>query len=134
MTFTHTKEDEIAIRQAAQDYIESQHNVDRSQMERCIHPRMVKRTFWTNAAAQKQYLMETSGEELCLLAESYNKDGSRFPSNPKKEVTILDICGSVATVKLTADDWIDYMHIVKLNGEWKIVNVLWAFNDSERHT
>ncbi|MEO0528212.1 MAG: nuclear transport factor 2 family protein [Bacteroidota bacterium] len=32
-----------------------------------------------------------------------------------------------------ADDWIDYMHIVKLNGKWQLVNVLWQFNESEKH-
>lgn len=53
MTFIHTAEDEQAIRQAALDYIESQHNVDRAQLERSVHPRLVKRTFWTNAATKK---------------------------------------------------------------------------------
>ncbi|MEX0362200.1 MAG: nuclear transport factor 2 family protein [Allomuricauda sp.] len=27
----------------------------------------------------------------------------------------------------------DYMHIVKLNGKWQIVNVLWQFKDSSLH-
>lgn len=72
-------------------------------------------------------------EQLALVAESYNADGTRFPTNPKKEVVIFDICGSIALVKLTADEWVDYMHIVKLNGEWKVVNVLWGFNDPSKH-
>jgi hypothetical protein len=28
-------------------------------------------------------------------------------------------------VKLVAGDWVDYMHLAKWNGQWKIVNVLW---------
>ncbi|MCL4270310.1 MAG: nuclear transport factor 2 family protein [Anaerolineales bacterium] len=133
MAFTHTAEDEQAIRQAALDYIESQHNVDRGQLERSVHPRLVKRTFWTDTATRKQYLDEMSLEQLALVAESYNVDGTRFPANPKKEVEIFDICGSIASVKLIADEWVDYMHIIKLNGEWKVVNVLWGFNDPSRH-
>ena len=133
MTFTHTAEDEQAIRQAALDYIESQHRVDRSQLERSTHPRLAKRTFWTHAATGRQYLDEMTLEELALVAESYNADGTRFPADPQKEVEIFDISGSIASVKLTADEWIDYMHIVKLNGEWKVVNVLWGFKDPGRH-
>lgn len=128
-----TKQDSLAIKQAALDYIESQHDVKPEQFSRSAHPRMVKRTFWTHKPTQKEYLRETNTEAMVLLAESYNVDGDRFPENPKKEVTILDIFNKTASVKLTADDWVDYMHIVKLNGKWQIVNVLWQFNDSSLH-
>jgi catechol 2,3-dioxygenase-like lactoylglutathione lyase family enzyme len=30
-----------------------------------------------------------------------------------------------ASVRTTFDGWIDYMHIVNVGGEWKIINVLW---------
>ena len=38
-----------------------------------------------------------------------------------------------ASVKLIADDWIDYMHVLKLNGTWQLVNVLWQYKDSDAH-
>ena len=94
---------------------------------------MVKRTFWTNKKTGKEYLRETFPDAMILLAETYNQDGSNFPENPKKEVLNLDIYDKTASVKLIADDWIDYMHIVKLNGKWQLVNVLWQFNDSKDH-
>ncbi|MCU0467982.1 MAG: nuclear transport factor 2 family protein [Arcicella sp.] len=131
--FGQTKQDSTEIRQAALDYIESQHLPNPSQMERALHPRMVKRTFWKDKATGKDYLRETSTESMILLAESYNKNGDKFPSSPKKEVKILDASERTASVKLIADEWIDYMHIVKLNGTWKIVNVLWQFNDTKQH-
>lgn len=30
-----------------------------------------------------------------------------------------------ATVKFKMRDWVDYMHMGKLNGKWVIINVLW---------
>lgn len=126
-------QDSLDIKQVALDYIESQHNVKPKQFERAAHPRMVKRTFWTNKKTGKEYLRETFTDAMVLLAETYNKDGDKFPDNPKKEVVILDIYDKTASVKLIADDWIDYMHIVKLNGKWQLVNVLWQFNESEKH-
>lgn len=131
--YGQTAQDTIAIKQVALDYIESQHNVKPEQFARSAHPRMVKRTFWTDKRSGKEYLRETYTDAMVLLAETYNKDGSGFPKNPKKEITILDIYKKTASVKLVADEWIDYMHIVKLNGKWQLVNVLWQFNDSEDH-
>lgn len=128
-----TKQDSLEIRQAALDYIESQHKPNPQQMERALHPRMIKRTFWKDKATGKDYLRETSTESMILLAESYNKNGDKFPSSPKKEVKLLDVSIRTASVKLIADEWIDYMHIVKLNGTWKVVNVLWQFNDLSQH-
>lgn len=128
-----TQKDSLDIRQVALDYIESQHHVKPEQFERAAHPRMVKRTFWTDKKTGKEYLRETFTDAMILLAETYNQDGDKFPESPKKEVIILDIYDKTASVKLIADDWIDYMHIVKLNGKWQLVNVLWQFNDSESH-
>ncbi len=128
-----TQQDSLEIKQVALDYIESQHNVKPEQFERAAHPRMVKRTFWTNKKTGKEYLRETFTDAMVLLAETYNQDKDKFPENPKKEVIILDVFEKVASVKLIADDWIDYMHIVKLNEKWQLVNVLWQFNDSEKH-
>ena len=125
--------DSLEIRKVALDYIESQHNTNPQQFKDAAHPRMVKRTFWTNKATGKEYLRETFTDAMILLAESYNVNGDKFPENPRKEVIILDIYGKTASVKLIADDWIDYMHIVKLNGKWQLVNVLWQFNDAEDH-
>ncbi|HJV19772.1 MAG TPA: nuclear transport factor 2 family protein [Sediminibacterium sp.] len=128
-----TKQDSLAIKQAALDYIESQHHPNPIQMERALHPRMVKRTFWKDKATGKDYVRETTTESMILLAESYNKNGDRFPASPKKEVILLDVSERTASVKLIADEWIDYMHIVRINGAWKIINVLWEFNDIKEH-
>ena len=94
---------------------------------------MVKRTFCKNKQTNKEYLRETFTDAMILLAESYNKNQDKFPEKPKKEIIILDIFNKIASVKLVADDWVDYMHIVKLNGKWQLVNVLWQFNDSKSH-
>lgn len=131
--FAQTKQDSLAIKQAALDYIESQHIPNPAQMERALHPRMVKRTFWKDKATGKDYVRETTTESMVLLAESYNKNGDKFPSKPRKEVKLLDVSERTASVKLIADEWIDYMHLTKLNGSWKIINVLWQYNDTQQH-
>jgi len=133
LVFGQTKQDSLAIKQAALDYIESQHKPNPKQMEDALHPRMVKRTFWKDKATGKDYVRETTTESMVLLAETYNKNGDKFPKPPKKEILLLDVSERTASVKLIADEWIDYIHIVKLNGIWKIINVLWQYNDIKQH-
>lgn len=132
-SFAQTRQDSMQIKQAALDYIESQHSRNPAQMERALHPRLVKRTVWKDKATGKEYIGETSAESMIILAENYNRKGDKFPVAPKKEVVLLDVLEKTASVKLITDEWIDYMHIVKLNDEWKILNVLWQYIDGKRH-
>ena len=80
-------------------------------------------------------VLSTINRQQLLVAKNYNKEGNKFPSSPIVDIDILDIDNRVASVKLTVDDWIDYMHLYKNdNNEWKIINVLWQYHDTKKHT
>lgn len=128
-----TAQDSAAIKRVALAYIEAQHTPNPKLMESALHPRMVKRSVFRNKTAQKDFVSEFFAENMIILAETYNVKGDKFPKNPRKEVKLLDVSAKTASVKLLADAWIDYMHIVKVNGEWKIINVLWQYNDVSQH-
>jgi hypothetical protein len=128
-----TAQDTVNIKRAALAYIESQHKPDAKLMEGALHPRVVKRSVFKNKLSKRDYVSEYSAENLVILAETYNVKGDKFPANPRKEVKFLDVSPLTASVKLIADEWIDYMHIVKVNGEWKIINVLWQYNIVSEH-
>lgn len=128
-----TRQDSLEIIRISKDYLESQHTPNPKQMENALHPRMVKRTVWKDKATQKEYIDEYFAENMVILAERYNVKGDKFPKNPRIEVKLLDVSDKTASVKLLANEWIDYMHLAKINGQWKIINVLWQYNDSKRH-
>jgi hypothetical protein len=128
-----TAQDTLDIKRVALAYIESQHNPNPKLMEGALHPRLVKRSVFKNKTTKKDYVSEYFAENMIILAESYNIKGDKFPTKPRKEVKLLDVSAKTASVKLVADTWIDYMHIVKINGEWKIINVLWQYNDIKEH-
>lgn len=122
------------IKRATLDYIESQHQPNAEMMSRGIDTELTKRTYWKNKDGSEQ-IKESNAEFMVELAETYNKSGDKFSENPTATVTILDIDQRVASVKLEADDWIDYMHLYKNDkGDWKIINVLWQFKDIEKHS
>jgi hypothetical protein len=39
---------------------------------------------------------------------------------------------NAASVKVIASEWIDYLHMAKVNGQWVIVNVLWELKPKEK--
>lgn len=128
-----TRQDTLDIKRVALAYIESQHTPNPKQMQDALHPRVVKRSVFKNKKTQKDFVSEYSAENLVILAETYNTNGDKFPKTPKKEIKLLDVSALTASVKLIADEWFDYMHIVKTNGEWKIINVLWQYNKLSGH-
>ena len=58
------------------------------------------------------------------MAGTWNKDG-RVPDDAPREVTVLDVLDKTASAKLVAHWGVDYFHLVKEDGEWKILQVLW---------
>lgn len=101
-------------------------------MERALDPKLAKRTYW-QAADGAEFIMNTDRDTMVKVARTYNKDGTKFPAQPRVDIKILDVDQRVATVKLTADDWIDNMHLYKnQRSEWKIINVLWQYHDTAR--
>ena len=124
-------EDMAKIRRAVLDYLESQQQVKPEMMDRALHEKFAKRTFWNRGG--EDFILESNKEGMVHLSGVYNKNGDRFPKNPRKDVEILDVEGRTASVKVYADEFIDYLHIVKLGDEWKIINALWQYNDMSRH-
>ena len=125
--------DNQKIERAVRDYIESQHQADPVRMARGIDPQLAKRTYWRKTDGS-EFIMHTDHDTMVKVARTFNQDGSKFPAEPRVDIKILDVDQRVATVKLTADEWIDYMHLYRTQaGEWKIVNVLWQYHDTARH-
>lgn len=125
--------DKQLIETAVRDYIESQHQLQPARMDRSLDPLLAKRTYWLDNKGN-EFVMQTDKNTMLEVARTYNQDGDKFPNQPRVEISILDLDQRAASVKLQADEWIDYMHLYKnQQGQWKIINVLWQFNDISRH-
>ena len=95
-------------------------------MERALHPDLAKRMLMPDSRTGRGKIEHMSA--MCLVQRTRNGGGSRTPPEQQKTtVTILDVFGNAACVKFEMHDWIDYMHMSKVDGRWVIVNVLWEF-------
>jgi hypothetical protein len=127
---TTTDADRAAIKQTALDYIEGWYEGNPERMERALHPDLAKRIVRTNAQGQSQLgQMSAMG-----LVQGVKRGGGKDTPREKqqRDVTILDVYGNAASVKIVASDWIDYLHIAKFNGRWVIVNVLWELKPAAK--
>jgi len=118
-----TEADREAVRLAALDYVEGIYNVDPSRIERSVHPTLVKRGFYKDAAAGPYLESPMTYEQLVRLAGTWNKDKKRDTSI--KVVAVLDVLDQTAVAKVTAAWGIDYLQLAKFDGRWKIVQILW---------
>jgi hypothetical protein len=121
---TASNADAAAIRQTALDYIEGWYEGNAERMERALHPELAKRIVRTNPQNNQSRLDQMGA--MSLVQGTRRGGGRNTPKErQQKDVTILDVYESAASVKIIASDWIDYLHVAKFNGRWVIVNVLW---------
>jgi hypothetical protein len=115
--------DADAIRAACLDYIEGYYTADAARMERALHPELAKRMVYRDEKGRPR-LHQMSA--LTLVQATRDGGGKQTPAaEQQKDVTVLDVYQNAASAKIIASGWIDYLHLARWNGQWKIVNVLW---------
>ena len=118
--------DREGITNAALDYGQGWYAGNAERMERALHPDLAKRALMPNPRSGRGEIDHIGA--MGLVQATRRGGGKKTPGEVRKtKVTILDIFGRAATVKLEMHDWVDYMHLSKVGDRWVIVNVLWEF-------
>lgn len=113
--------DEAAVKKTALDYAFGWYEADAERMSRALHPNLAKRIL------VKGKLQNATASHL--IKATRNGGGKKTPVDKRvAEVRVSEIVGNAACVQLQMKDWVDFLHMSKIDGEWKIVNVLWEFN------
>jgi hypothetical protein len=127
--FGQSKEDTLAIRKAALDYVEGWATGNVERIQSAVSPELSKRR--VAAAGNLVYVQDMSRSLLCISALG-NKQGVRMPDlttgkEMLQEIKVLDIEGTNASAKTwnAKYGFFDYIHLSKAGGKWMIVNVLW---------
>lgn len=120
--------DSSAVVETALDYIEGWYEGDAPRMERALHPALVKRILRGDDETGRAAVGNQGASELILATA--RGAGTRIPEEARrKEVRVLDVFGDAATARVRAAQWVDYLQMVRVDGEWKILNVLWELDD-----
>lgn len=110
---SYNPEEAVAIRQACLDYVEGFFESNEERVQRGVHPDLAKRSIGEDG-------MLSNMTRDTLIGYAINQVWKK----PAISVEIFDISGNIAAALITSD-FVDYVQLAKLDGEWKIVNVLW---------
>lgn len=90
------------------------------------NPELIRKAFFPDArimAFSDEKLTNLSVEEF---AARFNGKAAADEAMRKREITDLNVSGNAASAKIVLDypnvKFTDYMNLLKINGEWKIVN------------
>ena len=118
-------EDRTAIQQAAYDYVEGWYYGDAARMERALHDQLVKRRITPEGEVwqvDKDWMVTATGDGQGKI---------EHPEQGRKDITILDLGERMASVMVISEVFVDYLHMLKESGEWRIVNALWDFIEGD---
>ena len=118
-------DDADGVRKAALDYVESVYEVDPSKAERSVHTDLVKRGFFIKKGETAYSPHAMTFAQLVELSKNYYKAAGGAPKDAPKVVNVFDVSDQTASAKVTASWGIDYLHLAKYDGRWKIINILW---------
>ena len=117
------EDDTKAVTRAVQDYVEAFYQARPELIERSVAAELTKFGYWRNESGEYAGMGMTY-EEAMSLADRWNKDG-RQGDDLTFEIEIFDVADQTAAAKLTAKWGIDYMHLSKVDGKWRIRHVMW---------
>lgn len=124
--YSQAQTDEELIKQTALNYLEGWYTADTARMAEALSPTLVKRGFVTNHNTGAQEVWEASYSQM---VEWTGKQQKKSLSEVSIQVSVIEIGKNIAMVKTISPDFIDYLHMGKVNGKWKIFNAVWEFTN-----
>ncbi len=120
-----SQEDIDAITRAAVDYLKGFVTGDTERHARAYHPECLKRRFGRDE--------ETGVYELIVLPPrvmvDYASTGLTIEEDCQFDLIIDAVSEDIASVRVYSCNWVDFLHVVKARGEWKLFHVTWHGRD-----
>jgi hypothetical protein len=109
--------EEAAVRQAIEHYFRGHATGEGQHFQKVFHPEA--KLFWVR---EGKFTQRTSAEYIAGASGKPAPDEAQR----KRKIESVDITGNAAVVKVSLDypnvHFTDYMSMLKIDGEWKIVN------------
>jgi len=126
---TTSKTDSLEITGKSLGYLVALQQLKPKLMDSVLNDSLNKVTIGYDRNKMKQFGKATTKAQMIEFAKDWNKSGTKFPFNPNNQIKILDIYNHIATVKIISDNWVEYLQLIKLNGNWEIMNLIWQYKD-----
>jgi hypothetical protein len=115
--------DRLAIERTIHDYIDGWYEGNPERMARALHPDLAKRAAMPLPTGR--FVIDSTSANAMIEATRAGVGKKTPRSVPGSEIVVFDIVGDLASAKCVSPDYVDLLHVLRINGEWRIVNVLW---------
>lgn len=119
-------DEKALIEKAIRNYIDGWYEGSAERMESALHPDLTKRR--VVALPSGGEILNTVSADTMIAYAGMGVGLKSKREGQVNEVIILDVSPQTAAAKSVSHEYIDYLHLAKVNGEWRIVNVLWEVN------
>lgn len=116
-------QEKTAVENTLRDYIEGWYKGDAARMDRSLHNDLVKRIPSKDSSEADIQLRMVSKSRMVELTE---KGGGESPDG-EYQIFVDEIQKDIATARVLSLQYLDYLHLVKTRGGWKIVNILFHY-------
>lgn len=126
---SQTKEDSLSIKETIANYIEGWHSADAARMEKALHKDLAKRGIVPSRDGKNYDMLKASFTDMISWTTQKTnqlKDNAALKNQLKISITELGV--NIASAKSISPEFIDYLHLAKIGGEWKILNAIWEPN------
>jgi hypothetical protein len=114
--------EEGAITATVLDYYWGWFEADADRMERAIHHELAKRS---PLAGPNRLDQDSAADMIAATAKGQGKERLAQVGDPRLEVEVVDVHGSIANVTVRCALYYEYLHLMRTPDGWKIVNAIW---------
>lgn len=130
---SQSKQDSLSIKQTVANYIEGWYSADAVRMEKALHKDLAKRGIVPSRDGKNTDILKAGfNEMISWTTQKPNQLKENESIKSQLKISISEIGINIATAKSISPDYIDYLHLAKINGEWKILNAIWEPNFSKK--
>lgn len=117
-------DDTALIVATVHDYFEGWFDGDVARMERALHRDLVKRSPPRDRAPTLSSI--TAEQMITWTADGEGVEVARGLADRTVEVEVLDVVHDIASVVVRSEPYHEYLHLVRTDDGWRIVNALWC--------
>jgi len=118
------KTDHQLVFDAIEDYVLALYDAEPDRVARSVDTSLHKIGYYDYDGKDYNHVPMTY-QQLYDLSAKWNSNGKQANDQSPKKIDIYEVNDKTASGKLTAQWGIDFMHLSKVDGQWKIMNIMW---------
>ncbi len=119
-------EAEAAIRSTVLDD-EGLYDADAGRMGRALHPSLAKRSWDLDQASRRAVRTTTAEQVINWTAAGEGRDDAL--GDRTVDIEVIDVSADIASVVADTKLYHEYLHLVRVPDGWRILDVLWRYQD-----